>query len=92
MRKTASGLAISAGAVIVGGIVVMVLSWRDGGWFDLARLAVVMGGQLAVSAYFAGKRGTVDDAFQAGYDAGFHKGERCRPKIIRLDRERASRS
>jgi hypothetical protein len=41
---------------------------------------------VGVAGYFAGKRANLDDAFEAGYQAGFHRGERAKPKVLRMDR------
>lgn len=61
--------------------------------FFLGLVFVLLAAMGGVCWYFSGKRGTLDDAFEAGYQAGFHRGERVKPKVIRLerDRERSSR-
>lgn len=80
-------LALVALSMIIGGTVCLVIHF-DGDWDRIGALVIIMGGQVAVSAYFAGKRGNLDDAFQAGFQAGFYKGERVRPKVVRLPTER----
>lgn len=65
----------------------------DSPWFFIGLLFVILAAMGGACAYFAGKRGTVDDAYEMGYQAGFRKGERVRPKVIRLEpaRERERR-
>jgi hypothetical protein len=57
-------------------------------WYYLGLTVVVMAGMAGVCWYFAGKRANLDDAFEAGYQAGFYRGERVKPKVIRLPIER----
>lgn len=55
--------------------------------FFLGVVAVLLAAMGGVCWYFAGKRGHLDDAFEAGYRAGLHKGQRIRPRVIRLERD-----
>lgn len=60
----------------------------DSPWYYLGLTLLVISGMGGVCWFFAGKRATLDDAYEIGYQAGFHRGERVKPKVIRLPTER----
>lgn len=74
----------AGGAVLVG--------WHfengDHDWFLIGMAALLAAVILGVCAYFARNRHHLDDAFDAGYQSGFHRGQRVKPKVIRLPTER----
>lgn len=94
MRTAQWGL-VTAITIWTGGAVEVAVHFdgSDRDWFIIGTLMMVVGVVLAVCAYFAKNRHHLDDAFQAGFTSGLHKGQRIRPKVIRLerDRERTSR-
>ena len=86
-----SGVEVSRGQLRFGGACAallvagsaMVASHFDASspWLMLGLTAIQLAVGAAVAFYFAGKRQTIDDAYQMGYEAGFHKGERVKPKV-----------
>lgn len=84
--------ALTVAVALFGLIAVSVDYDTTSGLFFIGLVAVVLAGMGGVCWYFSGKRGTLDDAYQVGYDAGFDKGRRVRPKVIRLERDRVPSS
>ena len=82
--------------VALAGLVLTSADWDPtNALFFLVLVLILLAAMGGVCWYFAGKRATLDDAFEVGYEAGFRRGERVRPKVIQmpsgLDRERSSR-
>lgn len=57
-------------------------------WFGLGEHGCMIAMGLALAGVFSGRRSSIDDAFEAGYQAGHHRGQRVRPKVIQLPSER----
>lgn len=52
--------------------------------FSIGEFVSLMSFGLFVAGFFTGKRSSIDDAFEAGYQAGHHRGQRVKPKLIYL--------
>ncbi len=64
----------------------------DSDWFVLGVASLMVTAVLGMSAYFMRKSHHQDDTFEAGYQAGFYRGQRVKPKVIRLERAREQSS
>lgn len=71
--------------LLVTGVVMVVAGWGSAGPLLTIGVGTVQLSALgSVATYFAGKRANLDDAFEAGYQAGFYRGQRIKPKVVRL--------